>query len=100
MLCPTADWKYMDCGKMSVRRGRSPPNFICTNVFEGKSWLKEAKPSNVVVPGPKPRALLPLGKRTPPCKLMIDPVRKLENIPRFKASVVSPTPPYHTWFSS
>ena len=31
-------------------------------------------------------------------KLKIDPEGRLENITRFTASVVSPTPPYQVWF--
>src|SRR5258708_25551518 len=68
-------------------------------VLVGNSWPNEAKVSNVVVPEPKPRCLLPLGTITPPNRLRIHPVLRRDHISRLMASVASPTPPYQVCFS-
>ena len=39
--------------------------------------------------------LIACGAITLPCRLKIEPERRLENITRFRPNVVSPTPPYH-----
>jgi len=89
--------------RRNVRMTRQIRAKLCLNkCVGGEELIKAANVSNVVVPLPKPRALLPVGSTAPAKQaqisnlpaLIIESDCKLENITRLKPSVVSPTPPY------